>query len=194
MARPRSISDQMILHEAYELLMELGPNRFTFERLGAQVGLVPAALVRRFKNKKQLILETDRYALQCTEEEVERAISQAESPLKAIVAMFAAELHFASTISRYANGQEILLMDFRDKELYDNYSTSFKRRHERVIALLKKAQENGELRGIEDFNELAYHLEMIQHGAGHVWAMAQKATIVDYIDRHITIALQPYSK
>lgn len=129
MARPRSISDQTILQEAYELLMEAGPSGFTFERLGAQVGLVPAALVRRFKSKKQLILETDRYALKQTDQEVQQAIDRAASPIEAIVAMFVTELGFASTIARYANGQDILLMDFRDSDLYANYRLSFERRH-----------------------------------------------------------------
>lgn len=192
MARPRSISDQTILQEAYELLMEVGPNGFTFERLGTQVGLVPAALVRRFKNKKQLILETDRYALRQTDDEVQQAIARAVSPIEAIVAMFAAELGFASTIARYANGQDILLMDFRDSDLYANYRISFERRHEQVIALLEKAQETGELKAIDNLDELARHLEMIQHGAGHVWAMSQEASVAEYIAHHVDMALRPY--
>lgn len=192
MARPRSISDQTILQEAYELLMEVGPNGFTFERLGTQVGLVPAALVRRFKNKKQLILETDRYALRQTDDEVQQAIARAVSPIEAIVAMFAAELGFASTIARYANGQDILLMDFRDSDLYANYRISFEQRHEQVVELLEKAQEIGELGAIDNLNELARHLEMIQHGTGHVWAMSQEASVAEYIAHHVDMALRPY--
>jgi AcrR family transcriptional regulator len=193
-ARPRSITDQAILKEAYNLIMEQGPNSLTFERLGERVGLVAAALVRRFKTKSQLLLEVDRYALQLTNEQVDQAMSQASSPIEAILAQFITELRFASSVERFANGQEFLLMDFRDKNLYINYKTSFEHRHQQIIELLQEAQLNDELEGIENVAELARHLEMILHGSGHVWAMTQEDPIEHYISRHVNIALAPYRK
>ncbi|HMH70432.1 MAG TPA: TetR/AcrR family transcriptional regulator [Candidatus Saccharimonadales bacterium] len=193
MARPRSISTQDILAEAYELLMEVGPSKFTFESLGAKVGLVPTALIRRFKNKKQLILETDRYALTLTDKEVARAISETHSPVEAIIVQFVTELKFASTIQRFTNGQEVLLQDFRDKELYNNYQVSFERRHLQIKELLEKAQQSDLLAPITNVDELARHLEMILHGAGHVWAMTQENTIEEYIRQHVQLALRPYT-
>jgi len=192
MARPRSISDETIIAEAYELIVEHGPSNLTFERLGAQVGLVPAALVRRFKNKQQLLLEVDRYALKFTKTKTEEAMKKTSSPIDAIIAQFTSELAFASTIERFANGQEFLLMDMRDKNLYNNYEISFEERHQQVIEMLKKAQEDGKLEGVEDLAELARHLEMILHGAGHVWAMTQQGTIEEYISKHVKFALKPY--
>jgi AcrR family transcriptional regulator len=194
MARPRSISDQTILQEAYDLIMTDGPSKLTFERLGAKVGLVPAALVRRFKNKQQLIAEVDRYALQQTNAKVDEAMEQTSSPIEAIIAQFVTELGFASTLERFANGQEFLLMDFREKDLYTNYRGSFEHRHQQIIALLKKAEEAGELQGVEDSEELARHLEMILHGAGHVWAMTQDDSIEKYISHHVEFALKTYKK
>ncbi|HEU5121219.1 MAG TPA: TetR family transcriptional regulator [Candidatus Saccharimonadales bacterium] len=194
MARPRSITDQDIIAEAYDLIMELGPTKLTFEKLGARVGLVPAALVRRFKTKQQLIVEIDRYALARTDTKVQTAMDEASSPINAILAQFTTELSFASSIERFANGLEFLLMDFRDKDLYTNYQVSFKHRHEQIIELLQKAQESGELEAIDDIEGLARHLEMILHGSGHVWAMTQEGPIEDYISQHINIALKPYKK
>lgn len=192
--RPRLVSDQVIIAEAYELLMEHGPGNLTFERLAARVGLVPAALVRRFKNKNQLFVEVDRHGLELTNAKVEAAMERTASPVDAIIAQFTAEMAFASTIERFANGQEFLLMDFRDKDLYTNYRASFEHRHMQVAALLKKAQAEGELEGIEDMAEFARHLEMLLHGAGHVWAMTGEAPIEDYITHHIRFALRPYCK
>lgn len=192
MARPRSISTQDILAEAYDLLMEVGPGNFTFERLGEKVGLVPAALIRRFKNKKQLMLEVDRYALELTNEEVYRAIRDAQSPIEAIIIQFVTEMKYASTVERFANGQEFLLHDFRDKELYSNYRLSFERRHLQIVQLLVKAEGAGLLTGIDNINELARQLEMVAHGAGHVWAMTGRGTIDECIRRHINLALKPY--
>jgi len=172
--------------------MEVGPSNFTFEKLGNKVGLVPAALLKRFKNKKQLILAIDSYALKMTDKQVVKAIAETHSPIEAIIAQFTAELAFASTIERFANGQEVLLADFRIKELYDNYHFSFERRHEQVRDLLEQAQQDRYLHGIKDYDELAEHLTMLLHGSGHVWAMRQGGSIHDYIRHHVHIALDPY--
>jgi AcrR family transcriptional regulator len=193
MARPRSISSQDILAEAYELLMEVGPGKFTFERLGEKVGLVPTALIRRFKNKRQLMLEIDRYALELTNKEVFKAIRETQSPIEAIIVQFITEMRYASTIERFANGQEFLLHDFRDKDLYDNYRISFERRHLQIAQLLMRAQQDGLLTGIDNINELARQLEIVAHGAGHVWAMTGEYTIDECIRRYVNLTLRPYT-
>ncbi len=192
MSRPRSISSQDIVAEAYELLMEAGPGKLTFERLGEKVGLVPAALIRRFSSKKQLMLEVDRYALELTNTEVYRAIRETQSPIEAIIMQFITEMQYASTIERFANGQEFMLHDFRDADLYKNYRVSFERRHLQIVQLLMRAQEDGMLVGIGNINGLARQLESVAHGAGHVWAMTQEYTIDKTIRRYITLALKPY--
>jgi AcrR family transcriptional regulator len=194
MARPKLVSDQNIIAAAYELLMEQGLRGLTFESLSSQVGLVPAALVRRFKSKQALLLEVDRYALERTNDKVAEAMEKTLSPIEAILAQFTTELEFASTLEKFANGQEFLLMDFRHQDLYSNYQISFEQRHQQVVELLQKAQDAGELQKIADVAELARHLEMLLHGAGHVWAMTRDVPIEQYIRRHVLIALKPYRK
>ncbi len=194
MARPRSISDQTIIAEAYELLMQHGPGNLTFERLGALVGLVPAALVRRFKSKQQLLVEIDRYALERTNAEVKEAMAHTASPTDTIIAQFTTEKAFASSLERFINGEEFLLMDLRNKNLYANYRISFEHRHKQVVELLQRAQTEGELEGVDSPDELARHLEMIMHGAGHVWAMTQEGPIERYVSHHVQLALRPYRK
>lgn len=192
MSRPRLVSDQTIIAAAYELLMNQGARGLTFETLAASVGLVPAALVRRFTNKRELILRVDRYALELTNSKVTEAMEKTASPIEAIIAQFTTELGFASTLERFANGQEFLLMDLRHKDLYGNYRVSFEYRHQQVIELLQKAQLSGELKEIDDTSELARHLAMLAHGAGHVWAMTQDVSIEEYIRRNVLLALKPY--
>ncbi len=194
MARPRSMTDQSIIAEAYQLLMERGPSGLTFERLSKRVGLVPAALVRRFKTKHQLVLEADKYALERTNAKVQAAMDKTSSPLDAILAQLTTELGFATSIERFINGQEFLLMDLRDKNLYTNYQGSFDHRHKQITELLQKAQAEGELEGVDDTHELARHLQMILHGSGHVWAMTQEGPIENCISHHVELALAPYRK
>lgn len=194
MARPRLVSDQTIIAAAYEILMEQGPRNLTFESLANRIGLVPAALVRRFKNKKQLLLQVDRYGLERTNTKVAEAMEDKKSPIDAIIAQFTAELAFASNLERFANGQEFLLMDFREKDLYNNYRRSFEHRHQQIVELLRQSQAIDELGQIDDISKLARHLEMLLHGAGHVWAMTQEDPIEIYLRQHVLLALEPYRK
>jgi len=192
MARPRSISSQDILAAAYDLLMEVGPGIFTFERLGQKVGLVPTALIRRFKNKKQLMLAINRYALELTDKEVFNAIKTAQSPIEAIIVQFTTEMKFATTVERFANGQELLLHDLRDTDLYVSYRLTFERRHLQIVQLLVKAQGDGLLTRIDNVNELARHLESVAHGIGHVWVTTGEYTIDECIRRYVSLTLKPY--
>ncbi len=122
------------------------------------------------------------------------AMEKTASPIEAIITQFVTELAFASTLEQFANGQEFLLMDFRSKDLYRNYQISFEHRHRQVIELLQKAQDSGELKGIESVDVFASHLEMLLHGAGHVWAMTQDMPIEAYIRNNVLLALKPYRK
>lgn len=192
MARPKSIPDKEIIQAAYELIIEFGPRGLTFEKLSQKVGLVPAALVRRFTTKHRLLLETDRYALEQSNKSLAAAMDAHDSPIDAILAGFIKELSFASTIERFIHGQEYLLMDLADKDLYGNYHVSFHKRHRQVAELLRKAQARGEISEHVDPEEVAQFLQMILHGAGHVWAMDQKGSIDEYIDKFIHLALKPY--
>jgi len=69
-----------------------------------------------------------------------------------------------------------------------------KQRHTTVAELIAKAQERGELSADLDPAETARLLQMIEHGAGHVWAMSQEGPIEDYITKYVMLALKPYQK
>lgn len=194
MARPRSISDKEIIAVAYDIVMSEGLKALTFETLGEKVYLVPAALVRRFTTKQKLLLEVDRYGLERSQAKVDEAMGKQASPIEAILAGFTTELSFATSIKKLINGQEFLLMDLADQNMYSNYQVSFQQRYAKVKELLEEAQARGELSSRLDPTEFAQFLQMILHGAGHVWAMTQDGPIEDYIHRYIQLALQPYKK
>jgi AcrR family transcriptional regulator len=192
MARPKTITDQKLIEAAYDLIMAQGPQGLTFERLGQEVGLVPAALVRRFANKQQFMAEVDRYALARSNESLKAVLAREDSPIEAIIAGFVAELSFATTIERFIHGQEFLLMDLATPDLYANYQASFTHRYKTVVKLLQTAQERGELSSSVDVHELARLLQTILHGAGHVWAMSQEGPVEDHINKYVRLALKPY--
>lgn len=192
MSRPQRVLTDDILRTGYELIMAHGPRQLTFSRLGQELGLVPAALVKRFKNKQQLLAAIDRYALERSNQAMVVALEQHNSPIEAIIALVVAELSFATSIEKFVNGQSFLLLDFSEPELYVNYRISFDQRHQHIADLLMQAQERGIIKPHVDCDELARLLEAVQHGLGHLWAMTQKASIATYMDHYIRLALQPY--
>lgn len=56
MSRTKKISDSRVLDMAFDVISKEGFQSFTFEQVGKAVGLSPATLVKRFKNKKRLAL------------------------------------------------------------------------------------------------------------------------------------------
>ncbi len=192
MTRPRKVSTDTILRTAYGIIMSEGPRALTFSRLSAELELVPAALVRRFKSKRQLLVAVDRYALEQSDAAMRHALKLHDSPIDAIIAMLVNELSFATSTENFVHGQSFLLLDFSYPELYANYRISVDQRHQHIVELLSRAQEEGILQPTIPTAELARMLQLVQQGTGHLWAMTQEAPIATYMERYIRLALQPY--
>ncbi len=56
MARPRLVSDDVILDATRQVLAELGPAKLTLAAVGARAGLAPPTLLQRFGSKRGLLL------------------------------------------------------------------------------------------------------------------------------------------
>ena len=56
MSRTKKLSDSQVLTLAFNVIAREGFSSFTFMQVGKEVGLSPAALVKRFKTKKNLAL------------------------------------------------------------------------------------------------------------------------------------------
>jgi AcrR family transcriptional regulator len=54
MARPKVLSDEIVLSHALDLMRRTGPDRLTFASLSAATGLSGATLVQRFRSKAEL--------------------------------------------------------------------------------------------------------------------------------------------
>lgn len=192
MSRPQKISTTIILQAAYELIMEEGPQQLTFHNLGKKVGLVPAALAKRFTNKRKLLAAIDRYALEKSEAAMSALLQTQDSPLEAIIILLSTELSFATSIKRFTNGQRFLLADLVDPELYANYQLSVEQRYDHITELLREAQRRQELVADIDCRQLARLLQIVQQGTGHLWAMTQEMSIEQYMRQQIWLTLQPY--
>lgn len=193
MSRPRRITNDAIYKAAHEIIMQYGPDKLTFQTLSARTGLVPAALVRRFKNKEQLLIEVDAYCLETGANTLVEAAERFDSSLDAIVYGLSNEMKFAISASVYINGLAFLLKSLSSPGLYKNYQVAFGRQMDDIQQLLERAVANKELKQDTDCAELAKLLQITQQGACHIWIMSQEEPIEKCVERHIRALLRMYA-
>lgn len=192
MSRPQRVTNETIYEAAHEIIMQHGPDSLTFQTLGKTTGLVPAALVRRFKSKKQLFIEVDAYCLEIGADALAEAAERFDSALDAIVYGLSSDMGFAVSANIYINGLAFLLKGLETPELYKNYQAAFKRQEHDIRQLLEKAVAQKELRQDTDCVELAKLLQITQQGACHMWIMSQEEPIETCIERHLRALLAVY--
>jgi AcrR family transcriptional regulator len=192
MSRPRRVTNDVICKAAHDIIMQHGPRSLTFQSLSEATGLVPAALVRRFRTKQQLLLEVDTYWLEAAADTLAEASLRHDSPLEAIIDALSSEMNFATSADMYINGLAFLLEGLASPNLYTNYQTEFKRRQKDIEHLLEAAKKKRELRSDVDSRELSRLLQITQQGACHMWIMTQTESIESSIERYLRVALRPY--
>ena len=192
MSRPQRVTNGAIYEAAHEIIMQQGPDGLTFQTLSKATGLVPAALVRRFKSKQQLLIEVDAYCLEITADALAGAVARFDSALDAIVYGLSSEMRFAGSANVYVNGLAFLLKGLNTPELYKNYQTAFKRQENDIRQLLEKAVTQMELKQETDCIKLAKLLQITQQGACHMWIMSQEEPIEKCIERHLRTLLAAY--
>ena len=194
MSRPQRVTNEAIYEAAHEIIMQHGPDKLTFQTLSKATGLVPAALVRRFKSKQQLFIEVDKYCLEMAADALAEAAKRFDSVLDAVVYGISNEMGFAVSANMYINGLAFLLKGLETPELYKNYQAAFKRQEHDIRRLLEKAVTQMELRQDTDCVELAKLLQITQQGACHMWIMSQQEPIEKCIERHLRTLLAAYKR
>lgn len=192
MSRPRRITNEAIYEAAHNIIMQYGPDKLTFQTLSDSTGLVPAALVRRFKSKEQLFIEVDTYCLETGANTFAEAAERFDSPLGALVYGLSNEMKFAISASVYINGLAFLLKSLGSAELYKNYQVAFRRQTDDIRRLLEKAVAQKELKRDTNCTELAKLLQITQQGACHMWIMSQEEPIEKCVERYLRTLLMTY--
>jgi AcrR family transcriptional regulator len=169
-ARPRTVSDTAILAAAAEAVGALGPANVTLARIGARVGLTPAALVRRFGSKDRLLLALARHGAEALPAGL-AAAQTAERPVAALIEAFAAMAGGVRNATEFANHLAFLLMDLSVPEFQQvnrEYATAVETA---VGAVLRAGAAAGELHpdAVDDGLPRAVHA--CYNGALLTWGM-----------------------
>jgi AcrR family transcriptional regulator len=193
--RPRTFQDDDVFLATARVLSRLGARRLTLEAVAREVGCTKQALIGRFGSKRALIRAYLAWDDAVVAERFRAVRRTHDSPLAALRARFAlpAEERPDEVIDAvgYANVLVFYLEAGSDPELRELFARHVRVFETEIAALLRHAQEAGELRGC-DPPAVAHHLMMAMTGASTMWAADPRGSVVDRISEAVEVILRPY--
>ncbi len=189
--RPRETTDEEILEATGRVMQRLGPTQITLADVAKEAGVVPATLIQRFGTKRGLLLAACRTAPDATAKQFAAARSKYESPLQALVELYADCSSFAPTPEAVANGLAYLQVDLTDPEFHAITLGQFRAIEEETRKLLDEAVEAHELLSCNT-EELARLLQQLNGGAMLEWAVVREGALDLWVRRDVEALLRPY--
>jgi len=171
MARPRTVSDAVILDAAADAVAASGPAHVTLAQIGARVELSAAALMRRFGSKDKLLLALARHGAEMLPARL-AAARTAVRPVEALIEALAAMAGSVRGTTEFANHLAFLLLDLSDPE-FQQVSREYTAAVEAAIGVVLQAGRTaGELGSGQTDDGLPRAVHAAYNGALVTWGMA----------------------
>ncbi|GAA3556355.1 TetR/AcrR family transcriptional regulator [Nonomuraea rosea] len=193
MGRPRTTSDEAILHAAARAIGRHGPQGVTLAAVAQEAGLSPATLVQRFGSKRGLLLAVAGHATETVRLPFQRAREQHGSPLAALRAAVAGLSEGVSTPEELANSLGFLQLDLTDAEFRGHAAEHARRTRDEIAALLADAVAAGELAGETEVDRLAHAVQVTYNGVLILWALTGGEPLAAAMRDAVDETLRPYA-
>jgi AcrR family transcriptional regulator len=190
MARPRSSSDAEIFAATARAVTRLGPARLTLAHVGADVGLSPAALVKRFGSKRGLLLAFVNSAPEAADACFAAARAAHRSPLAALVTAATSVADHVRSADELTNSVAFLQIDLADPEFRRPARANSTRILAGYAALIREAIDAGELMDC-DPGRVARALEAVTGGSMINWAIHRQGSLAAFVRRDVETLLGP---
>ncbi|GAA4856051.1 TetR/AcrR family transcriptional regulator [Amycolatopsis endophytica] len=177
MPRPRTTSDEAILHAAGRTIAEHGPAGLTLAAVAREAGLSPPTLVQRFGSKRGLLLAVAERATRYTGELFDRVRGEHPSPLTALHAALGELADVVEAPHHLANSLAFLQLDLTDPDFRAHAAAQADRMRAEITALLTEAVRVGELTG--DPARMARSVHIAYNGVVIVWALHGDGPLAD---------------
>ena len=191
MSRTKRLSDSEVLMAAFDVIAREGFSSFTFKQVGRVVGLSPAALVKRFKNKNQLALLARNIKW---EQNLGQVSSEEFETLRGLDGIFS----FLGIIARSVNSNRLgehamwLGKEACSPSSKRKVAAYFETTRKIFFRLLLEAIKLGQLRSIENTKEFAKTMEALVQGAIFQFAFLNERNIEIHLIDHFRVLLKPY--
>ncbi|WP_405786864.1 TetR/AcrR family transcriptional regulator [Streptomyces sp. NBC_00029] len=191
--RPRGVEDLVILRAAAEVMGQVGPSGLTLAAVARQVGLVPGTLVQRFGSKRGLMLALADQSVRDVDALPSRVRGGQDAALGALTALIAQWMAPMVTPETFANHLAFLCMDLTDPELHERALAVHRAQHRAIGTLLAEAVSSGELKAATDVETLTATVQAVTSGAGLVWALDRRGTLVERVRHGLDAVLAPHA-
>lgn len=193
MSRTKKLSDSKVLTLAFHVIAREGFTSFTFKQVGKEVGLSPAALVKRFKTKKNLALLARN---QRWEENLGQVQSEKFNELFGLKGIFDFLDIIAESVNSKRLGEHAVWLGteachFRSRKKVAAY---FEVARSIFCKLLAQAIQSNELSNKIEPEQFSKTLEALVQGAIFQFAFLEERSIKNHLKGHIRLMLEPYAK
>ena len=193
MARPRTVSDEKILWATIGAMSRLGPVKLTLADVAQDVGLSPAALVKRFGSKRGLLLAVSKAGSAGMEGGFAAMREKAASPLAALLEATTMLARHTRSAEELANHLAFLQVDVTDPEFRAEMLAMSRATLDGYRGLLDDAVKKKELRAC-DTKQLARTVSAVVGGSLIAWAVFRKGTAVAWVRADVEAVLAPYRR
>lgn len=191
MSRTKKLSDFEVLDAAFTIIAREGFNSFTFMQVSKAVGLSPATLVKRFKNKSQfaLLARNQRW-----EENLKHLDVIQHKELIGLEGIIKFVSLIAKSVTSHKLGEHAIFLGTEacDPKSKKKVATYFDITRKIFYRLLKESIDNGELSKTLDPLSFSRSLEALIQGAIFQFAFLDERDIENHLHDHLMVILKPY--
>jgi AcrR family transcriptional regulator len=191
MGRPRTVTDEDILAAAARAMARRGPVALTLADVAEEVGLSPAALIKRFGSKRGLLLAVSTGASAELKTELAALRRAHASPLAALIRATTHLARHTASAQELAHHLAFLQIDVTDPDFRKPMLEMSRTTLAGYQQLLDDAVARRELLPC-DTATLARLLNAVVGGSLIAWAVFRKGRAEDWVRADIEAALQPY--
>ena len=189
--RPRTVTDADILIAAGRVISTAGPTRTTRHHVARALAHSAAALVKRIRSGRGLLLALSRQAVESVDACFAAVRTAYPAPLDAFVAAALEMTRYVQTPEEVANHLAYLQIDLSDPEFYALMKENSKRIEAGYRRLLNEAVQAGALARC-DTARLARAVGAMVTGSLLGWAIDRRGTAEAFVRADLAMLLDRY--
>lgn len=193
MPRPRLATDRQILEATVAAIGKHGPAKLTLAHVADEVGLTPAALLRRFGSKAGLLAAVAAQGAATADAVFDDAEQRSSTPLDGLLEALTSFTGDIRTRTELANHMAMLQLDIAEPHLRKQAARQSRTARERIAYLVRAAAEAGQLEADRPA-ELADAVYTAYNGALITWAIDGRGGLGSWIREKVQQVLAPYRR
>lgn len=181
MVRPREFQDEVIFHGVYRALCKKGYGQLALTDITHEMNISPAALMKRFGSKKNLLLAYSDYVIELTKQAFHDASLSDQSPIEALKTVFRDAVSHMKDPVELANHTSFYLEGTNDPDLLEKTRYRLQLIDEFTRRMLNQAITNNEIVPC-DVARVSRVLQAAISGAMLIWIKESDRSLDELFD------------